>query len=642
MNSRWMFGSSIGLLIAMEAMLALSALAEPVLEPASSWPPDTNSYQRPAIYEDVAPKQAQTEAPTSGASFPSIFVVDPNNVNFNGYSEPSIAINPIHPNIIDIHGGFGGWNGNADLFHSTDGGVSWTHASPFNSPPDNLLGCPCDTTIDWGASLLAGAFLSRNVPSPEIDSFDIFSATTPDPSLAGTLTWNTSGAPPVTQLTNNGDPSSLNGADQPWLLVNRDVNNPTKQNVYVGYDNFNFFIPSVHVAMAALTSPLDFKVDGLTAQVGGGNGVNPGHRLAADPRNGYVYSLYQLNQGGNGGGTARLTYRLNRSTDNGATWGLNDLVGQGIDVAIADSDQPLPKFGTVNALLGGVDHAAVDPTTGDVYVVYGNRDSSTGNNRLAIRRLQDNGSGRLNIGAESFVTGQVQSALPSLAVTSEGTVGVLYDTFDGFSTSGNLPIFSAHLATSTDRGVTFTDQTILTFLSPSNDDGSSRQRVLGDYQQMKAVGGTFFGVFAGNGAALGRSVASIDPIFFKAVVAILFDNFSVKLRVKSSNGSFRLNSAFSLGAGGIDPPIQDVTLEIGSYSVTIPSGSFTQKHQSYTYKGTVEGVSLRMKITLRKANTCVVSASGKSANLRGVANPVTVTLSIGNSTGSATVNANIK
>ena len=61
-------------------------------------------------------------------------------------------------------------------------------------------------------------------------------------------------------------------------------------------------------------------------------------------------------------------------------------------------------------------HAAVDPTNSDVYYVYGNRDSGTNNNRIAIRRLTDNGGGGLNIGAEVFVTGQVQAALPSVAV----------------------------------------------------------------------------------------------------------------------------------------------------------------------------------------------------------------------------------
>jgi hypothetical protein len=96
-----------------------------------------------------------------------------------------------------------------------------------------------------------------------------------------------------------------------------------------------------------------------------------------------------------------------------------------------------------------------------------------------------------------------KAAIPSVAVTSDGTVGVFYYTFDGFS-QGNMPIFSAHLAESSDQGVTFSHQTLLTFLSSAADNGNSRQRVLGDYMQMKAVGGCFYGAFTGNGVPFGR------------------------------------------------------------------------------------------------------------------------------------------
>jgi hypothetical protein len=59
----------------------------------------------------------------------------------------------------------------------------------------------------------------------------------------------------------------------------------------------------------------------------------------------------------------------------------------------------------------------------------------------------------------------------------------------------------------------------MAFLSPKPDNGDTSQRVLGDFQQMVAVGNKFYGVFSGNGAALGQSVASIDPIVFIADVS---------------------------------------------------------------------------------------------------------------------------
>lgn len=150
--------------------------------------------------------------------------------------------------------------------------------------------------------------------------------------------------------------------------------------------------------------------------------------------------------------------------------------------------------------------------------MYGNRDAATGNNRLAIRRIQDDGAGGVIVGPESFVTGQVQAAIPSVAVTTNGKVGVFYYTFDGFSMSG-FPIFSAHLGASDDLGMTFTDLILLTFLSSATDTCPAanclRQRVLGDYMQMKAVNNVFLGAFTGNGVPFGRPFANHDPIFFR-------------------------------------------------------------------------------------------------------------------------------
>jgi hypothetical protein len=37
------------------------------------------------------------------------------------------------------------------------------------------------------------------------------------------------------------------------------------------------------------------------------------------------------------------------------------------------------------------------------------------------------------VGPEHFVTGQVEAAIPSVAVASDGTIGVFYYTFDGLS-----------------------------------------------------------------------------------------------------------------------------------------------------------------------------------------------------------------
>ena len=135
-----------------------------------------------------------------------------------------------------------------------------------------------------------------------------------------------------------------------------------------------------------------------------------------------------------------------------------------------------------------------------------------------IQRLVTDGGGNLvNAGGANFVTSSQQAAIPSVAVTTNGIVGVFDHTFDGFSSSG-FPIFTARLALSEDQGTTFTQFVLETFLSSATDNGAPRQRVLGDYQQLKAVGSCFYGAFTGNGAPFGRPISNHDPIFFSTCI----------------------------------------------------------------------------------------------------------------------------
>ena len=475
-------------------------------------PPDLTPYFRSLVPEEVGPRALKAFLPIPGGFIVDAVVsnTDPNLTKTDTFNdgETSIAVNPESPGEIVMTGFSGSWGTNAPVWHSTDGGNIWTKQFTVPAPPGIAAGgCPCDQAVDYGRNdQMSGTFLiSGN------GGFDVFSGTTTNP--ASSAAWNWLVIAGVTQMTNNLVPSSFGNADQPWLLVNRDPTTATQDNVHAAYDDFSGG-PDMRVAVSYGVNPPNFTVDNQSGTSTGG--VNPGHRLAVDPRNGFVYSLFQRCVGSCGGDPKNIDFMLNRSTDGGATWTLNGM-GGGIIVANADSTQPTPKFGSVNALLGGVDHAAVDPNNGDVYYVYGNRDGGTGNDRLAIRRIQDNGGGGVTVGPENFVTGQVEAAIPSVAVLSNGTVGVFYYTFDGMS--GGFPSFSAHLAQSSDHGVTFSDQVLLSFLSSATDNGNNRQRVLGDYMQMKAVSNCFFGSFTGNGVPFGRPFANHDPIFFNVCVA---------------------------------------------------------------------------------------------------------------------------
>jgi len=509
---------SFGFHVLILLCLAASAVAQTPPDESNSSPPDLTNYLRPLVAEDANPTGAET-----GAFSPTIFlrnlVVSNTNANLTNTDtfndgEPSIAINPNDPDEIVILAFSGSWGANAPLWHTTDGGNTWSKLSTIPNPdPVNQAGCPCDQAPDWGTSgILAITFLV--CPN---GGCNIMTGQTTDPTNAAAWQWSNDGMVPA-ELINEPAGSALN-SDQPWLLINVDPNNPNQEIIHNAYDDFSAG-PAMQVSSTPSGIPANFA--GQDRFVGSSAPfVNPGHRQAKDPRTGFIYSAWQVELNQDGLDPKNINFMLNRSTDGGGaggTWGLNG-VATGIVVANASSSQPRPKFGTVNALLGGVLHVAVDPNLGHVYYVYGDRNPITGNDRLSIARLQDDGMGNLVVASDTLLTGEVEAAIPSVAITNDGTVGVFYYTFDGFS-SVSFPIFTAWLALSGDQGVTFTHRKLLTFLSSAQDDGvaNSRQRVLGDYVQMKALGRTFYGTFTGNGAPFGRPISNHDPYFFRETV----------------------------------------------------------------------------------------------------------------------------
>ncbi len=489
---------------------------------------------------------------SSAPIFPEVFLrdvvvsnTDPDLKNTDTFfnSEPGIAIDPTDPRKVVISAFSGAWSplgngrfGNAPLWYTRDGGRLWTKEFTISPPPGTpasvLAESPCDETFDYGRDgVLYGTFLlngsgeeGASCSDSDADGSDtgIFQAVvtgaTGDP--AGDHAWRWLVINGKTQPTNTATP------DQPWIITNKSPVRPDRENVYVAYQA----TPEMRVAVARAQAPPNFHTDNLagTSELAG---LNPGHRIAADRRSGDIYSLYQT--GGSiqcSAGAAAVRYMLNRSRDGGRTWGLNGNPN-GMEAAQACSHQNLLTYsfgepvpgelaGGVNPLRGGVDALAVDSHTGNVYVVYGKFDEAAGRDRIAIVRLTHRANEELEPGPFYFVSGpEHQSALPAVAVTENGVVGVLYDTADGLDPVSSRPFFAAHLAISEDYGANFHTVLLQKFVLPENSPGGQfGPRPLGDYQQLKSLNKTLFGVFAGDGQPFGRPFHKIDPIFVKVSV----------------------------------------------------------------------------------------------------------------------------
>ena len=135
-------------------------------------------------------------------------------------------------------------------------------------------------------------------------------------------------------------------------------------------------------------------------------------------------------------------------------------------------------------------------------------------------------------------------------------------------------------------------------------------------------------------------VAGIEPFSVAVTPLVRFATFFAKLEI--SRKGFDLNESFTLASNsnGIDPVTEDVTLQIATFSVTIPAGSFKQKPNGrFDFRGVINDVKLKAQIVSLGNNIFTFNAEGKGVDLTGLTNPVTVVLTIGIDSGTTTVTA---
>lgn len=100
-----------------------------------------------------------------------------------------------------------------------------------------------------------------------------------------------------------------------------------------------------------------------------------------------------------------------------------------------------------------------------------------------------------------------------------------------------------------------------------------------------------------------------------------------------SAANFNLVASFTTTAN-INPVTQNVGLQIGAYSVSIPAGSFKvllsgSKTGSWVYSGTISGVSLQIQLVNNGGGSYQLKAMGGTVNV-GTQTPIPVELTMGN------------
>jgi hypothetical protein len=127
-----------------------------------------------------------------------------------------------------------------------------------------------------------------------------------------------------------------------------------------------------------------------------------------------------------------------------------------------------------------------------------------------------------------------------------------------------------------------------------------------------------------------------------------FADLKADIDLDIEDGEFEVMATFTLGkeSNGLNPPAETVRLQVtggsAAFSVTIPAGSFKQDKSSFSFQGTVNRVRFIASIRPLSKNVFEFETEGERVNLKGVANPVTVILTIGDDGGSRAVRAKIE
>jgi hypothetical protein len=152
------------------------------------------------------------------------------------------------------------------------------------------------------------------------------------------------------------------------------------------------------------------------------------------------------------------------------------------------------------------------------------------------------------------------------------------------------------------------------------------------------------------GSAIQNTVGgNTDAFVAKITSSIPFAAFDVKAKIdmdkRRHHDEFELTATFTLGpmSNGIAPRTEPMIVQVGTFSTTIPAGSFKHYKGRFVFEGRINGVHLEAVLrSLILGNDYELKVEGHGADLAGSTNPVTVNLTIGGDSGSKAITAKLK
>jgi len=377
-------------------------------------------------------------------------------------AEPSIAVGTGTHNGEFIVRAFRSGS-NTRYYNSTDKGIHWI-TWPIDLPD-------IDGTIDWASGGTAY----------ETDLTDKFGI------LAHNFFYGN-----LSYIPNSEYRPYYRAVDQPWLKA---VTVNGVDHVYIGYNDFsepNGRSASVRFFVDAGQTWGSCIVEKVTPNpINGHKQDSPAVRLAISPDGNTVYALFQewnwgIGTDPNGDPIDRIGNIVVVRDDNVAC--TFDAVGSH---AYADFYANLPWETSLGAQrIGSACDIALNPSNpNEVYEAHTRLSYATGLPSIVVARSQAGGGAGTFVGLREFKN----ASLPALAVTKDGTFGMLFAQMDGV----NLKV----MFWKSPKGDFNFNMGVLKTLAvwPNNNPGKIGNIYVGDYFQLKADGYNFYGTFCASG-----------------------------------------------------------------------------------------------------------------------------------------------
>src|SRR6266700_3602650 len=432
----------------------------------------------------------------------------------NAEVEPYVAANPhLAGNIVGVwqqdRWNNGGAHGLVAGF-SFDGGAHWGETTlPFsvcapNAILDPFTGAPYDRASDpWvsigpdGTAYAVGLLATNNTISGNNDT-GVATVTSSD----GGKTWDNQrliksdkGTSPVFEFTHFFNDKESITADP--------IHGGT---AYVVWDRLKApsHSPDADLRAHAFRGPTWFSktTDGGKTWTGtraifdpGQNSQTIGNVIVVNPNTGALYDFFEVFQTT---GSPKFTPRgvsvgFISSSDAGTTWsGPTTVAAQQF---VTDTD---PNTGAALRTGEGLPSAAIDPGTGQLYVVWSDNRFTGTVNQVVLSTSTDGGKTWTAPAAISKATGR-PAFTPTVAVNSAGVAGVTYYDLRNLPAGDTTTLPTDYWFTaSSDHGTTFGDET----------------HIAGSFDLLKAPNAG--GFFVGDYQALGVSGAAFVPFFVQA------------------------------------------------------------------------------------------------------------------------------